>query len=60
MFHFGQEQSLLEDMLYSLPEVLQFPVLRSNFLGLALEGELAKYACPVTRLHCGPGQGKAG
>ena len=60
MFRFGQEQSLLEDALYSPPEVSQFPVLCSNLLGLALEGGLAGYARPAPRLRCGPGQGKAG
>ena len=60
VFHFGQEQYHLEDPLYSLPEVLQFPVLHSNLLGLTLEEGFTRYACPVPRLCCSPGQEKAG
>ena len=60
MFCFGQEQYHLEDVLYSLPEVLQFPVLCLNLLGLTLEEGFARYARPTPRLHCSPGQEKAG
>jgi hypothetical protein len=54
-FCFGQEQSLLEDVLYSLPKVPQLPMLCSNLLELTLEGGFAGYAHPAPRLHCGPG-----